>query len=169
MKSVLVSTVFVASTLALAAGGTTEVGGKGRGWMVSNNNRRVRFEIEVRKVTREGKSEVGGKANFRSEYRDGEQNIVVELGMPKCQRFGKNGNVAEFGGEAVYHRNVNKKPGDRIQGNLVVVATDRKEPGQREKPQDMIRFRFTPKSGGSPIEIAGEVIDGDVSVYEKTR
>lgn len=136
--------------------------------MVSNNNRRVRFEIEVKKVTREGRFEVGGRANFRTEYREGDQNIVVELGMPKCQRLGKNGNVAEFGGEAKFHRIVNGKAAEPVPGMLVVVATDRKEPGQKEKPKDLIRFKFTPRAGGNPIEVTGEVIDGDVSVSEKS-
>lgn len=167
MKSLLVSaTVLVtAAVLAFAA---TEVGCKGKGWMISNNNRRVRFEIEVKKVTREARFEVGGKANFRSEYREGDNTIVVELGMPKCSRFSKNGKVAEFGGNAVFERIVNRKQVERQEGTLVIVATDRKEPGQKEKPQDIIRFRFTPRNGGNPLEITGEVVDGDVSVYEKS-
>ena len=166
MKSVLVSLSLVTATFALAAG-ATEAGCKGRGWMMSNNNRRVRFEIEVKKVTREARFEVGGSAKFRSEFRDGDHNVAVAVGFLKCARFSKNQNVAEFAGEATMYRSVDGKVVLEKKGYLLVVATDRRAPNATTGNRDLIRFKFVPKEQGETIEVTGEVIDGDVVVYER--
>ncbi|MEI7576524.1 MAG: hypothetical protein WCK51_06495 [Armatimonadota bacterium] len=166
MKSVLVSLSLVTATIALAAG-ATEAGCRGRGWMMSNNNRKVRFEIEVKKVTREGRFEVGGSAKFRSEFRDGDHNVAVTVGFLKCARFAKGQNVAEFAGEATMYRSVDGKVVSDPKGYLFVVASDRRAPNATTGNRDLIRFKFVPREKGETIEVTGEVIDGDVVVYEK--
>jgi hypothetical protein len=167
MKSVLVSVTLVGATLALAAGAGIEEGCRGRGWMMSNNNRKVRFEIEVKKVTREARFEVGGSAKFRSEFRDGERNVAVAAGFLRCARFARSKNVAEFAGEATMYRSVNGKVVHEAKGYLLVVATDKRAPNATTGNRDVIRYKFVPRERGETLEVTGEVIDGDVQVYEK--
>jgi len=167
MKSVLVSVTLVGATLALAAGAATEQGCRGRGWMMSNNSRKVRFEIEVKKVIREGRFEVGGSAKFRSEFRDGNRNVAVSAGFLRCARFSKNQNVAEFAGEATMYRSVDGKVVHEAKGYLLVVATDKRAPNATTGNRDVIRYKFVPRERGETLAVTGEVIDGDLLVYEK--
>jgi hypothetical protein len=167
MKSVLVSVTLVGATLALAVAAGSEQGCRGRGWMMSNNNRKVRFEIEVKKVVREAKTEIGGSAKFRTEFRDGGHEVAVAAGFLKCARFAKNQNVAEFAGEATMYRSVDRKVVLEARGYLFVVATDRRAPNVTTGNRDLIRFKFVPRERGETIEVTGEVIDGDLVVYEK--
>ena len=168
MKTTFVSGLAGLSMLALAAG-TTVIGAKGQGWMQANGGRRVRFEIDSKKVTAGERVEIGGFAKFRSEFRDGNRNIAVATGFLKCVRFAKSNNVAEFAGEGTMYRSVDGKVVAEAKGYVLVVATDRRAPRVTTGNRDVIRFRFVPKERGEGLDVTGEVIDGDISVYQETR
>ena len=67
------------------------------------------------------------------------------------------------------YRSVDGKVVAEAKGYVLVVATDRRAPRVNTGNRDVIRFRFVPKERGEGLDVTGEVIDGDISVYEETR
>jgi hypothetical protein len=158
-------------TAAIAVAATTIVGAKGTGGAVNAAGIKWGYAMDVKKVTVDGETRVGGFFRVRREFRDGNSNFLVEIGMPNAGRF-EAGNTgrATFTGRA---KRIVKRDGVVIRedhGPIAVSVADRRETGASGEP-DLLSFNYRPdgRTSNEGVSFSGRVYWGDIDVYSRTE
>lgn len=160
LKKIIVVAGVAVAALAMAA--WLVQGAKGRGVAVGEHGVRGHFQMEVKKRTDGHRIEVGGPFMFKARINNAR---TVEIHMPRCREFVKNGQVAEFHGPA---RAVFIEGRHRIvrEGPLHVRVNDRRGPQHPGDPDELGLHFFGPNQTVL-YAFAGLVMEGDIMVYER--
>ena len=169
MRKFVICAAVVTAAIAVAA--TTIVGAKGTGGAVNAAGVKWGYAMDVKKVTIDGETRVGGFFRVRREFRDGNSNFLVEIGMPNAGRFeAGNEGRATFTGRA---RRVIKRDGVVIRednGPIAVSVADLRR-ANTTTGHDLLSFNYRPdgRTSNEGVSFSGRVYWGDIEVYRRTE
>jgi len=133
---------------------------KGRGTAISTVAEKAVFNIEIRKVTKDGQSRVTGKVLFSSKANGG---LKLE---GRVDSLAVSGTEAVAAGRGLLVTKRNGRPA-RLDGKLTLGVVDLHDPKNPSEAKDGLRLRFVPKNGTDVFEWAGQVDRGDLRIFSR--
>ena len=164
MRKVAICIGIAAVTMALAV--TVIVGARGTGGAVDSVGTKYGFAMDAKKATADGSVRVTGYVRVRREFRDGDHNYLVEIGMTPDE-LTKIENKVYMAGPA---RRIIKRDGVVIRedhGRMPASVVDRHRATGGEP--DLIAFKYVLPNGVPAVQFNGKVYWGDIEVYQRTE
>ncbi len=154
--------------VAVALAATVIVGARGTGGAVDSVGTKYGFAIDARKITDDVSVRYTGYFRVRREYRDGDHNYLVELGMTPDE-LSKVENKVSMAGPG---RRVIKRNGVVIRtdhGRMSATVVDRHRPTSHTGEPDLIAFKYVLPNSVPAVQFNGRVHWGDIEVYQRTE
>lgn len=164
MRKIAICIGIAGAAVALAA--TVIVGARGTGGAVDSVGTKYGFAMDAKKITADGSVRVAGFFRVRREYREGDNNFLVEIGM-EPNELAKVENKVNMAGPA---RRVIKRNGVVIRtdhGRMMASVVDRRRANTGEP--DLITFKYVLPNAVTAVQFNGRVYWGDIEVYQRTE
>jgi len=164
MRKIAICIGIAGAAVALAA--TVIVGARGTGGAADSVGTKYGFAMDAKKITADGSVRVAGYFRVRREYREGDHNYLVEIGMAPDE-LSKIENKVYMAGPG---RRVIKRNGVVIRtdhGRMSASVVDRRRANTGEP--DLIAFKYVLPNAVPAVQFNGRVHWGDIEVYQRTE